>query len=96
MQVMITATEYAAIHKLSDRTVRHKAQAGQFKTAVKRGKTWYIDKSEAYPEIDGRRTTGQYVDWRLRYGRRGSELQKPFSRVDGARITEGCAKKYQG
>ena len=89
MQVMITATEYAAIHKLSDRTVRYKAQAGQFKTAVKKGKTWYIDKAEAYPEIDGRRTTGQYVDWRLRYGRRVQELQDPLVGVEGVRTMKG-------
>lgn len=77
MLELITATQYAQAHNLSDRTVRHKAQTGQFKTATKKGKTWYIDNAEPFPEVDGRRTTGAYVDWRQKHSRRVSELQNP-------------------
>lgn len=86
MDNLITATQYAAIHKLSDRTVRHKAQTGQFKTATKKGKTWYIDRSEDFPTNDGRITTGQYVDWRVKYGRSTTQLQNPLDTTEGVKL----------
>lgn len=64
----ISLAEYARIHGRDPATVRQKALRGGFKTARKIGRNWMIDKNEPY--IDERVTSGKYVDWRSKYGKK--------------------------
>lgn len=45
---LISLSEYAKMHGRALRSVRQKAQLGNFKTARKIGKYWVIDKNEPY------------------------------------------------
>ena len=47
---LITLKEYAKMHKRNPGTVRQKALRGNFKTAVKVGRDWLIDKNEPYTD----------------------------------------------
>ena len=49
----ITLKDYAQKHGKAERTVRQKAQLGNFETAVKVGRDWLIDEDEPY--VDKRR-----------------------------------------
>jgi hypothetical protein len=49
----IPLTEYAKLHGKEESTVRRKALRGNFKTARKFGRDWFIDRDEPY--IDYRR-----------------------------------------
>lgn len=62
---LITLKEYA--EKLGKNPVvcRQKAIRGTFKTAVKRGRDWWIDEDEPY--IDARIKNGNYIDFRYGY-----------------------------
>lgn len=64
----ISLAEYARLHGKDSSTVRQKALRGGFKTARKIGRNWMIDKNEPY--IDERVTSGKYVDWRNKYGKK--------------------------
>lgn len=48
---LITLKEYAAIHGRDPATVRQKILRGSFKTAVKVGRDWLIDKNEPYTDL---------------------------------------------
>ena len=48
---LITITEYAAMHGRDPASVRQKALRGGFKTAVKIGRDWLIDKDEPYEDL---------------------------------------------
>ena len=58
----ISLAEYAKIHNREVSVVRRKVLKGHFKTAVKIGRNWVIDKDEPY--TDTRITTGKYKNWR--------------------------------
>lgn len=64
----ISLAEYAKMHGKDSSTVRQKVLRGGFKTARKIGRNWMIDKNEPY--IDERVTSGKYVDWRNKYGKK--------------------------
>ena len=59
---LITLNEYAERNGKDARTLRKKAQDGNFRTAYKIGKFWVIDENE--PCRDCRYRTGKYVNWR--------------------------------
>ncbi len=61
---MITLKEYAERLGKNPVIVRQKALRGTFKTAVKRGRDWWIDEDEPYE--DARIKTGEYIDFRCR------------------------------
>jgi hypothetical protein len=50
---LIPILEYAKMHNKALRTVQQKAKLGNFKTAKKIGRDWFIDRDEPY--IDYRR-----------------------------------------
>ena len=52
----ISLTEYAELHGIDPATARQRAIRGAFKTAVKIGRNWVIDKHE--PLVDHRRKEG--------------------------------------
>lgn len=56
---LILMTEYAKKHGKDPTTVTQKAGRGNFRTAVKIGRQWFIDEDEPY--IDARVTSGKYV-----------------------------------
>jgi hypothetical protein len=58
----ITLVEYAKRHGKAKNTVRRKARDGNFKTAEKIGRDWFIDEDEPY--IDYRVKSGKYKNWR--------------------------------
>lgn len=59
---MITLKEYAVRHERDPVVMRHKAQRGGFKTAVKLGRDWIIDEDE--PLVDNRVKSGRFKGWR--------------------------------
>jgi hypothetical protein len=62
---LISLAEYAAKHGKALRSVRQKAAAGGFTTAVKIGRNWVIDADEPY--TDHRVKSGQYIDARAKW-----------------------------
>lgn len=64
----ISLAEYAKMHGKESSTVRKKVLRGGFKTARKIGRNWMIDKNEPY--VDERITSGKYVNWRDKYGKK--------------------------
>lgn len=48
---LIPLAEYASMHGKNARTVRQKAESGGFRTAVKIGRNWVIDKNEPYIDL---------------------------------------------
>ena len=48
---LISLAEYAKIHNKNRDTVKQKCQRGGFKTAVKIGRNWVIDKDEPYTDL---------------------------------------------
>lgn len=62
---LITLKEYAEKQGKNPVVVRQKAIRGTFKTAVKRGRDWWIDEDEPY--TDARIKTGAYIDFRYGY-----------------------------
>ena len=60
--MIITLKEYAERLGKNPVVVRHKAQRGQFNTARKIGRDWFIDEDEPYE--DRRVKSGKYIDWR--------------------------------
>lgn len=48
---LIPLSEYAAIHGISPDTVRQKALRGGWKTAVKIGRNWFIEKNEPFSDL---------------------------------------------
>ena len=59
---LILLKEYAQRVQRDSGTVIQKAKRGKLKTAQKIGRQWFVDENEPY--IDGRVTSGKYVDWR--------------------------------
>ena len=47
--MLISLSEYAALHGRSGDTLRRLAESGQLKTAKKIGRNWTVDSEEAYP-----------------------------------------------
>ncbi|MEG2429965.1 MAG: hypothetical protein RSA79_00005 [Oscillospiraceae bacterium] len=47
----ISISEYAKIHKKDCSSVRYKCIRGTFKTAIKIGRNWIIDKDEEYSDL---------------------------------------------
>ncbi|GHV51234.1 hypothetical protein FACS1894216_04870 [Synergistales bacterium] len=60
--MLISISEYAALHGRSQVSVRQMAQRGGFKTALKIGRNWCIDSEEEYP--DARVRDGKSRGWR--------------------------------
>lgn len=60
---LISIAEYAKKHNKNPTTVRQKARNGDFNTAQKIGRDWFINADEPYPQ-DKRITSGAYKDWR--------------------------------
>ena len=58
----ITLVEYCRIHGKDPSRARRKCIKGDFKSAEKIGRDWFIDQNE--PWIDRRIKSGKYVDWR--------------------------------
>ena len=59
---LITVSEYARRHNRKPVSARTMAERGRFTTAVKLGKTWFIDSDEPYPDarrLDAKRTVGR-------------------------------------
>ena len=63
---LISTVEYAKLHGKKRISVFNRIERGDFKTAIKLGKCWYIDKDEPYPD-DSRVKSGKYVDWREKH-----------------------------
>ena len=62
MTNLIPIIEWAEAHNIDDSTARKKAIRGGFKTAIKIGRQWFIDKDE--PNTDNRIKSGKYIGWR--------------------------------
>lgn len=62
---LITLKEYAEKLGKNPTVCRQKAIRGTFKTAVKRGRDWWIDEDEPY--TDARIKNGNYIDFRYGY-----------------------------
>lgn len=62
---MITLKEYAERLGKNPVVVRQKALRGTFKTAVKRGRDWWIEEDEPYE--DARIKTGEYINFKYGY-----------------------------
>jgi hypothetical protein len=60
--MLISLSEYAALHGKAAISVQQKARRGGFKTAKKIGRNWVIDSNEPYE--DGRIKNGKYRNWR--------------------------------
>lgn len=59
---LITISQYARRHNRKPVSARTMAERGRFTTAVKLGKTWFIDSDEPYPDarrLDARSTGGR-------------------------------------
>lgn len=59
---LITVSEYARRHNRKPVSARTMAERGRFTTAVKLGKTWFIDSDEPYPDarrLDASSTVGR-------------------------------------
>lgn len=56
---LISLAEYAKIHGIEHNTARKRAARGAYKTAVKIGHHWVIDKNE--PHVDHRVSSGKYI-----------------------------------
>ena len=56
---LISLAEYAEKNGIKHNTARKRAARGAYKTAIKIGRNWVIDKNE--PHVDHRITSGKYV-----------------------------------
>lgn len=72
---MITLKEYAIRHERDPVVMRHKAQRGGFKTAVKFGRDWIIDEDE--PLVDNRVKSGKFKGWRKPASDEPTQEQQP-------------------
>lgn len=72
---MITLKEYAIRHERDPTVMRHKAQRGGFKTAMKLGRDWIIDENE--PLVDNRVKSGKFKDWRKPTSDKQKQEQPP-------------------
>jgi len=59
---LISISEYAAQHGVSEITVKHRFADKRFFTAKRIANEWYIDKDEPYE--DKRIKSGRYRSWR--------------------------------
>lgn len=64
---LVGLVEYAKLHGLTRDTVRQRCKRGAYKTARKIGSQWVIDKNE--PHIDNRIKSGNYKNFRKKYGK---------------------------
>ena len=62
MTNLIPLKDWAEAHGLAPVSARQKAARGGFKTAVKIGRDWFINKDEDNP--DHRIKSGKYKNWR--------------------------------
>lgn len=60
---LLSVTEYARLHDLSDSYVRRLVRNGRIQGATKVGSQWIIPADAALPK-DERVTTGKYRNWR--------------------------------
>lgn len=58
---LIPIAEYAKMHGKSTVNMKQKAQKGRLDTAVKVGRSWFVERDAPY--VDKRYTTGAYVGW---------------------------------
>ncbi|MBO4394779.1 MAG: hypothetical protein J5819_00335 [Eubacterium sp.] len=59
---LVSLSEYAAIHGIPTDTAKSARRQGRFKTAIKIGRNWCVDKNEILS--DNRVKTGEYRNWR--------------------------------
>ncbi len=58
----IPLAQYAKQHGIDGSVARRRASSGDYKTAEKMGRDWFIDADE--PHIDKRIKSGKYIGWR--------------------------------
>lgn len=58
----IPLIEYARQNEIDPGNARRRASKGQYKTAEKIGRDWFIDPNE--PHTDSRVKSGKYINWR--------------------------------
>ena len=68
---IILLSEYAARNGRANHSAVQMARRGSFNTAVKKGRQWFIDEDEEYP--DNRIKDGKYIGWK--YGRRKNKTK---------------------
>lgn len=61
----VSIAEYAKAHERNPASVRQGCIRGQFSTATKIGRDWFIDPEEPYP--DARVKTGSYIGQSRKY-----------------------------
>jgi len=59
---LVSLSEYASIHGMPTDTVKSARRQGRFKSAVKIGRNWCVDKNEIL--TDKRVKSGKYINWR--------------------------------
>lgn len=59
---LVSLSEYASIHGLPTDTVKSARRQGRFKSAIKIGRNWCVDKNEIL--TDKRIRNGNYINWR--------------------------------
>ena len=64
--MLISLTQYAALHGKNESSARRMALLGRFQTAAKIGRNWLIDDQEPWPG-DRRVKSGNYADWREKH-----------------------------
>ena len=62
MTNLIPLKDWAELNGILPESARQKATYGGFKTAIKIGRQWFIDKDE--PNTDNRIKSGKYIGWR--------------------------------
>ena len=73
MGKLLTTSQYARLVGRSSNRVYVRCVEGKL-PAIKIGNQWCIDEDTPYPE-DGRLTSGAYVDWRKRYGKKSRKAE---------------------
>lgn len=82
---MITLKEYAERLGKNPVVVRQKALRGTFKTAVKRGRDWWIDEDEPYE--DARIKTGEYINFKYGYRYQKERIVRKKAMVEQRKAT---------
>lgn len=59
---LVSLSEYASIYGLPTDTVKSARRQGRFKSAIKIGRNWCVDKNEVL--TDKRIRNGNYINWR--------------------------------
>jgi len=64
-----TSAKLSLLWGISQRQISKLCAAGKIEGAIKVGKTWRIPIGANRPK-DGRMTTMEYCDWRIKYGKK--------------------------